>query len=209
MTDTLESSEIEPLDDLEEDIREGSLAGDAWRQLRRRPLFWICVAIILLLLLASAFPQLFTSIDPQASDQRNNLQGPSSEHWFGTDLQGRDQWSRVVHGARVSIIIAFLVTFTAAIIAMLLGSVAGYYGGWIDTLISRVTDVWFAIPAVLGGIVMLQVFERRNILTVSLVLIVFGWPTMLRLVRSSVIAVRDADYVDAARALGASDSRIV
>ncbi|MGB5758061.1 MAG: ABC transporter permease [Acidimicrobiales bacterium] len=195
--------------ELEGDVREGSLTSDAWRQLRRRPLFWLCVAIILLLVVAAAFPQLFTSTDPLVGDQRNNLKGPSSEHWFGTDLLGRDQYARVVYGARVSIVVAFLVTFASAAVALLFGSLAGFYGGVADTLISRVADVWFAIPAVLGGIVMLQLFEQRSIMTLCLVLVVFGWPTMLRLVRSAVISVKNADYVDAARALGASDRRII
>ena len=193
----------------EEEIREGSLAADAWRQLRRRPLFWFCVFIIAILVVMAIVPQLFTSRDPLLGDQRNNLQGPSSDHWFGTDLQGRDQYARSrlrdegvdrghprrdVLGCRDRLVF---------------GSLAGYYGGWIDGLISRVADVWFAIPTVLGGIVMLQLFERRSIVTLCLVLIVFGWPTMLRLVRSAVIAVKNADYVDAARALGASDRRII
>jgi len=193
----------------DEDIVERSLTSDAWRQLRRRPLFWICITIIFLLIIAAAFPSLIASGDPQLGDQRNNLQGPSREHWFGTDLLGRDQWTRVVHGARVSILIGFLVTIFAAVIALTFGSLAGYYGGLVDAVISRVADIWFALPTVLGGIVLLQVFERRNIWTVSLVLVVFGWPTMLRLVRSAVISVRGADYIDAARALGASDRRII
>ncbi len=190
-------------------VREGSLASDAWRQLRRRPLFWICVVIIAVLVLAAVFPGLFTSVDPQAGDQRRNLEPPSREHWFGTDLVGRDQYSRVVHGTRVSIAIGFLVTFSTATIALIFGSLAGYYGGVVDTIISRITDVWFAIPTVLGGIVLLQLFDKRNIWTVSLVLIAFGWPTMLRLVRSAVLAVKNTDYVDAARALGAGDLRII
>ncbi len=205
MTDTLDPVVDEELDD----VREGSLTSDAWRQLRRRPLFWICMAIIFLLVVAAAVPSLFTSLDPLIGDQRNNLQPPSRDHWFGTDLQGRDQFTRVIYGARVSIIVGFAVTLSTAAIALLLGSLAGYYGGFVDTIISRLTDVWFAIPGVLGGIVLLQVFEQRSILTLCLVLIVFGWPTMLRLVRSAVIAVKGADYVDAARALGASDRRII
>lgn len=211
MTEISRVETMADLDDLtdDEDVREGSLASDAWRQLRRRPLFWVCMAIIFFLIVAAIFPGLFTSVDPQIGDQRNNLQGPSSDHWFGTDLLGRDQYARVIHGARVSIVVAFVVTFCAAAVALLFGSLAGYYGGVVDSLISRVADVWFAIPTVLGGIVMLQLFEQRTIFTLCLVLIVFGWPTMLRLVRSAVIAVKSADYVDAARALGASDRRII
>ncbi|MGH1490674.1 MAG: ABC transporter permease [Acidimicrobiales bacterium] len=198
-----------PGEDHEEEIREGSLTSDAWRQLRRRPLFWICVVIIAFLIVAAIFPQLFTSRDPLLGDQRNNLQPPSGDHWFGTDLLGRDQYARVIYGARVSIVVAFVVTFAAAAVALTFGSLAGFYGGIIDTLISRLADVWFAIPTVLGGIVMLQLFEQRTIITLCLVLVTFGWPTMLRLVRSAVIAVKGADYVDAARALGASDRRLI
>lgn len=210
MSDTTIPQTGGPIDDDSlEDIREASLASDAWRKLRRRPLFWICITIISILVLAAIWPRLFTSIDPTLGDQRNNLQPPSREHWFGTDLVGRDQYARVVHGARVSIVIGFFVTFSTATIALILGSLAGYYGGLVDTIISRITDIWFAIPTVLGGIVLLQLFENRNTLTVSLVLIVFGWPTMLRLVRSAVLAVKNTDYVDAARALGANDFRIV
>ena len=209
MTDTLAAVDATAGGPVEGSERSGSLISDAWRQLRRRPLFWVCISIIALLAVAAVFPRLFTGIDPQLGDQRNNLQSPSSEHWFGTDLQGRDQYARVVYGARVSMVVALVVPFSSALIALTVGSLAGYYGGWIDGLISRITDVWFAIPTVLGGIVMLQLFERRSIATLCLVLVVFGWPTMLRLVRSAVIAVRSADYVDAARALGASDRRII
>ncbi len=212
MTDaptTLQPLEPAADDEDEDQLRYGSLSADAWRQLRRRPLFWLCVSIIFLLIVAAIVPGLFTSIDPQLGDQRNNLQSPSAEHWFGTDLQGRDQYARVVHGARVSIVVAFVVTLSTASIAIVLGSVAGYFGGLVDAVISRITDVWFAIPTVLGGIVMLQLFEQRTIGTLCLVLIVFGWTTKLRLVRSAVVAVRNADYIDAARALGASHRRII
>ncbi len=212
MTDleTLDSADQGAIED--EDlaaIREGSLGSDAWRELRRRPLFWICITIIAVLLAMAAFPQLFTSLDPEAQDQRNGLMFPSREHWFGTDLFGRDVYANVIYGARVSIVIAFVVTTFCAIIALIFGSLAGYYGGWIDSIISRITDVWFAIPGVLGSIVMLQMFETRNIATLSLALIVFSWTTMLRLTRSAVLAVKHADYIDSARALGATDFRII
>ncbi len=209
MSDAVVDELVDHPDDEIGNVREGSLASDAWRQLRRRPLFWICVFIIAVLVLASVWPTLFTSIDPSDGDQRNNLKGPSKEHWFGTDLQGRDQYARVVHGARVSIVIGILVTFSTATIALIFGSLAGYFGGIVDTIISRITDVWFAIPTVLGGIVMLQLFDKRNMWTVSLVLVTFGWPTMLRLVRSAVLTVKHTDYVDAARALGAGDLRVI
>ncbi len=201
-------------DSLQEPVSErtGSLWSDAWIQCRRRPLFWICITIIAILLTAAIFPGLFTSSDPRECLLSRSLQTPSSEHWFGTDLQGCDYYARTVYGARVSISVGLLVTTIATTIAIVGGSIAAYYGGILDTLIARLADIWFAIPTVLGGIVLLTVIEERwprNILTVSVVLAIFGWPTMLRLVRSSVLSVKETEYVDAGRALGASNFRII
>lgn len=193
--------------------RSASLWSDAWRQCRVRPLFWVCSFIIFVLMLAAFFPSLFTSADPRACSLENSLLRPSKDHWFGTDLQGCDYYARVVYGTRVSISVGLLVTIGATIVAIVGGSIAGYYGGLSDTLIARLTDVWFSIPTLLGGIVLLtvldDVFGNRGIPQVSLVLIIFGWPTMLRLVRSAVLTVKENDYVDAARSLGASDFRII
>jgi oligopeptide transport system permease protein len=209
----LEVASGDPAANLEENVgRSASLWSDAWRQCRRRPLFWVCVTIIFVLVMAALFPSLFTSKDPKACSLRNSLLTPSSEHWFGTDLQGCDYYARTVYGARVSISVGLMVTTLAVAIALLGGSIAGFYGRTADSVIARITDIWFAIPGILGGIVLLTVLDERwgrNIWTVSLVLAIFSWPTMLRLVRSSVISVKESDYVDAARALGASNRRII
>ncbi len=190
--------------------REGSLYADAWRHLRRRPMFVIAAALILLLALMAIWPSLFTNADPLACNLADSLLTPSSEHWFGTDLQGCDYLARTVYGARVSITIGVLVTAVSTLIAVALGSIAGFYGGIVDSVIARITDIWFAIPTILGGIVILRsVFSTRGLFQVSVVLIVLGWPTMLRLVRSAVLSVKETDYVDAARALGASNFRII
>ena len=193
----------------QESGRAASLWSDAWRQCRHRPLFWICSTIIVVLVLAALFPWLFTTADPRECSLTRSQLRPSREYWFGTDVQGCDYYARVVYGTRVSISVGVLVTVGAAIVALIGGSIAGYYGGGTDTVIARVTDVWFSIPGILGGIVLLTLFAERNVFTVSVALIVFGWPTMLRLVRSSVLAVKETDYVDAARSLGASDFRII
>ena len=214
MPDVTEDPVVDPADigDSGDSSREASLWSDAWIQCRRRPVFWVYASIIGVLIFAAIFPGLLTTQDPNACSLRNSLQTPSSEHWFGTDLQGCDYFARTVFGARVSISVGLLVTSIAATIAIIGGSIAAYYGGIIDTLIARLADLWFAVPVVLDGIVLLTVMEDhwgRSMLTVSLVLAVFGWPTMLRLVRSSVLSVKEADFVDAARALGASDFRII
>jgi oligopeptide transport system permease protein len=190
--------------------REGSLYADAWRQLRRRPIFVISGILILILITMALFPSLFTRGDPRACNLADSLLRPSREHWFGTDVQGCDYYARTIYGARVSISIGILVTVSSTFIAVVFGSIAGFYGGTADTIIARVTDVWFAIPTILGGIVILRsIFSERGLLQVSLVLIVLGWPTMLRLVRSSVMSVKEMDYVDSARALGVGDFRII
>ena len=191
------------------DLRPTSLWGDAWRELRRKPVFVISALMIVVLTVMAVWPTLFTSVDPRECSLSNSLLRPSREHWFGTDLQGCDYYSRTIHGARISITIGLLVTIFATSIAIIGGSVAGYYGGVIDTIIARITDIWFAVPTILGGIVILTLFGERGSLQVSFVLIVLGWPTMLRLARSAVLSVKEEEYVDAARALGANDFRII
>ncbi len=189
--------------------RQASLWADAWRELRRNPLFLVASGLILLFGAMAVAPRLFTDADPRACDLSRSLERPSAEHWFGFDLQGCDYYALVVYGARVSIAVGLLVTVGAVAIAVLLGSIAGYYGGVLDTVIARVTDIWFGLPYILAAIVILSVIGTRGLLQVTLVLLVVGWPTMLRLMRSSVLSVKETDYVQAARALGASGPRVL
>jgi len=189
--------------------RRASLWADAWRELRHNPLFIVSAVLMLIFGVMAAFPQLFTSQDPYDCQLSNSLERPSSAHWFGYDILGCDYYTRVIYGARVSMTIGLVVTIFAVIIALILGSLAGYYGGTIDTVIARTTDIVFGLPFVLGAIVILSVVSTRNLFWVSVVLILLGWTTMTRLMRSSVLGVRDMDYVKAAKALGASDFRLV
>lgn len=190
-------------------VETASLWGDAWRQLRRNPFFVVSALLVLVFVAMDIAPQLFTGADPRACNLANSLQRPSADHWFGFDLQGCDYYARVIYGARTSISIGLLVTITSVIIAVLFGAVAGYYGGARDAVISRFADFVFALPFLLGAIVFLAVIERRGIFEVAFVLVVFTWPTMTRLMRSAVISAKENDYVAAARALGASDLRIM
>lgn len=190
-------------------IRQASLWYDAWLELKHNPLFWVAALLIVLFAVMAIAPWLFTNTNPHVADLQHFQERPSRGHPFGYDIQGRDYYTRVIYGARASIAIGLLSTAAAATIAIVLGAIAGFYGGILDTLIARLSDVWFAIPTILGGIVLLSVLENRGIIQVSLVLIVLGWPTMLRLMRSSVLSTKEADYVEAARALGASDFRII
>ncbi|HEY0486885.1 MAG TPA: ABC transporter permease [Mycobacteriales bacterium] len=189
--------------------RHASLWGDAWRELRHDTLFVISAVVVLVLVVMAAFPRLFTSKDPRACDLGLSLRPPSAQHWFGTDILGCDYYARVIYGARVSITVGILTTVAAVVIALVLGSLAGYYSGFVDSLIARVTDIMFGVPFILGAIVLLTVFSSRGLTQVVIVLVMLGWPTMTRLVRSSVLSVRDMDYVKAAKALGAGDTRIL
>ena len=196
--------------------RPRSLASDAWHDLRRRPLFLISVALIAFLLVLAAFPQLFTSADPTAGDLARSRQAPSAQAWFGYDLLGRDVFARTIYGTRVSIIVGMLATTLTVVIGGSFGLLAGFYGGWIDGLVSRVTDVFFGLPFVLGAIVILSTF-RESVgggavgitALVVLTMSALSWPVTMRIMRSAAIAARDQDYVRAARALGAGPARLI
>ncbi|HEX6517414.1 MAG TPA: ABC transporter permease [Nocardioidaceae bacterium] len=189
--------------------RRGSLWADAWRELRHNPLFLVSGLLILLFVVMAIAPQLFTDGDPYSCSLSRSLRGPSAEHWFGFDLQGCDYYTRVVYGARNSIVIGVTVTTCAVAIALVLGGLSGYYGGFVDTVISRFTDIVFGLPFILGAIVLLSVAGNHGLGWVMLALVALGWTTMTRLARSSVLSVRGADYVQASKALGAGDLRIM
>ena len=194
------------------DTRQASLWSDAWRQLRRNKLFLISAVLLTVLAMMAAFPQLFSSIDPRdvgACQLRNSKLTPRADAWFGNDIQGCDHYANVIYGARVSMIIGLVVVGGSAVIGVFLGALAGFYGGWFDIVIARITDVVYGLPTVLGAILILNAFTERGLLQVSLALIALGWMTFLRLFRSSVISVKETDYVSAARAMGATDARII
>jgi oligopeptide transport system permease protein len=195
------------------EVSEGSLRRDAWLVLRRKPEFFLSAALILVMLFVAVFPGLVAGLfghgDPRVCDLARSGGGPSSGHPFGYDLQGCDLYANVVYGARPSISIGLMTVVTSFVVSAVLGIVAGYHGGIVDALVSRVMDVFFGFPFILGGIIILTAFPDRKVWTIALVLALFSWPTGTRLMRSSALALRDADYVLAARALGASSPRIM
>ncbi len=191
--------------------RPRSLFGDAWRDLRHNPIFWVSAALILLLGVMAAFPSLFTSVSPTDCNLSRSFQPPSDKAWFGYNLQGCDVYSRTVYGARASILVGLFSTTFAGIIAVVLGMLAGYFGGWIDVIISRIIDIVFGIPLLLGALVLLKSLSNRDvgIWGVVFTLGVFGWTTAARVMRSTVISTMQQDYVQAVRALGAGHLRIM
>jgi len=194
-----------------------SLTSDAWRSLKKNPIFWVSVVLIMIFLLMAAWPSLFTNVDPNAAVLKEARQKPSiNGPWFGRDIQGYDIYSRTVYGARASILVGVFASIVTVLIGGAMGVAAGYYGGWLDSVVSRVTDIFFAIPLLLGGILLMATFPNTVdspylvvVGKVVLVLSIFGWPGLARLMRSSVLQVKPNDYVQAARALGASPWRII
>jgi len=175
---------------------------ESWRALRHRPTFVVAAVLILVILLAAAFPELFTGADPDYADPNQSLLAPSRAHWFGTDLQGHDIYARTIYGARASITVGVGATLAAFVVGGALGALAGFYGGWIDTVVSRIADVFFGIPLLLAAIVLMQVVHHRTVWTMIAILALFGWPQVARIARSAVLTVRGSDYVLAAKALG-------
>jgi len=164
-------------------------------------------AIVLLGLMAIAAP-LVARHDPFGIDLINSLQPPSAQHWFGTDIQGRDVWARLVYGARVSLSVGLISQGIALTLGVILGLVAGYYGRWIDELVMRLADVTLAFPTLLLLIALVAALQPSlSVVFVTIGLV--GWAGMSRLVRGQVLVVRELEFVQAERALGAGDIRIL
>jgi len=182
---------------------------DVWRGLRRRPKFVVAAALILFVLALAAFPGLFTAADPAYADPAQSLLPPSAAHWFGTDLQGHDIYARTVYGARASVTVGVGATLAVFVVGGALGALAGFYGGWVDAVVSRITDVFFGLPLLLAAIVLMQVLHHRTVWTVIAILALFGWPQVARIARGAVLEVRGSDYVLAAKALGMNNFAIL
>ncbi|EFD49304.1 dipeptide-transport membrane protein ABC transporter dppC [Mycobacterium tuberculosis T17] len=165
---------------------------DAWRGLRRRPKFVIAAALILLILVVAAFPSLFTAADPTYADPSQSMLAPSAAHWFGTDLQGHDIYSRTVYGARASVTVGLGATLAVFVVGGALGALAGFYGSWIDAVVSRVTDVFLGLPLLLAAIVLMQVMHHRTVWTVIAILALFGWPQVARIARGAAKGYRSS-----------------
>jgi oligopeptide transport system permease protein len=186
-----------------------SLWSDAWHDLCRNPVFVICALVILFLVVISLWPSLIASGNPLQCDLAKAQEGSQPGHPFGYDGQGCDVYTRTVYGARASVTVGVCATLGVAILGSVLGGLAGFFGGVPDSVLSRVTDIFFAIPVVLGGLVLLSVVTSNTVWPVIGFMVLLGWPQISRIARGSVITAKQNDYVQAARALGASHSRIL
>lgn len=176
-----------------------------WRRNRRAV---VGAVILLIIVFMAIFAPFVTRYEPQKQNMRNRLQPPSSEHIFGTDQFGRDTYSRVVYGARLSLRVGFLSIALALVVGCALGLVSGYYGGVLDNVIMRIVDVLMALPGFLLALSIVAALGP-GMQNVILAIGVSYVPSFARMMRSAVLSTRELDYVDAARALGAKDRRII
>lgn len=178
--------------------------------IKHKPLGTFGAVIVLVLIAMALVPQIFTTLDPNASVLLDRYQGPSAAHWFGTDQQGRDLYTRMVYGTRNSIMIGFGVVAISSTVALILGVVSGYYGGWFDTLIQRVVDVGIALPGLIFIILVVTSLQQipvnlRIVLAVGILVAL----SSSRVIRGASISAKQNQYVEAARVIGASDFRII
>ena len=188
----------------------------AWRRFRRHPGALVGSVVLLVIILSVTFAFL-SPYDPLESDIKNKYQAPSLEHPFGTDGLGRDLLTRCLYGGRVSLFVGFMVMVITLVIGVPVGAIAGFFGGWIDNILMRIIDAVLSLPSLLVLILLsailrnteLPFVESNSVMTISVVIGILSWPTVARLVRAVFLTFREMEYVTAAQALGASDSRIM
>lgn len=168
---------------------------------------WLATAFLLLVIIASIAMD-YTGLDPEAIDVTNMLGKPSSEHWFGTDELGRDYFTRVLYGARVSLIVGVLAMVTSVFIGVTVGMISGYFGGIVDSVLMRVVDVFCAIPWIIMVTVISMLF-KRGIVSIIIVIGCFSWMEIARLVRAETMSAKNREYVQYAELIGVSRFKII
>jgi peptide/nickel transport system permease protein len=179
-----------------------------WEALRKNKLMLAGSGLVLLLLFVSLLAPWLAPYDPGQIDLTNVLASPTLKHLFGTDQLGRDVLSRMIWGARISLKVGFVATGVAIIIGTILGAVAGYYGGWVDSVIMRFVDIMLCFPTFFLILAVIA-FLEPSIWNIMIIIGLTGWMGVTRLVRADFISLRERDFVKAARAIGAGDLRII
>jgi peptide/nickel transport system permease protein len=179
-----------------------------WRAFRRNRIALLGLVIVIVMGLGALFADVIAPFNPIEPHYADRLIPPSATYPLGTDELGRDLLSRLLYGARISLVIGFVAEGVATGIGIVLGLVAGYARGWVDDIIMRISDVFFAIPGLMFLIVWVQIFEPGPV-SIFLALGLISWPGNVRMMRGQVLGVKELDYILAARALGASTPRIL
>jgi peptide/nickel transport system permease protein len=193
-----------------------SLGAAVWKRFRKHPGAIGGSVVLALLVLLIIFAPL-SPHDPELSTMEARYQPPSAQHIMGTDALGRDLFTRILYGGRISLTVGALVVVISVVIGVPVGALAGYYGGRVESLLMRITDTFLSLPPFLVLILLsailreveLPIFERNNVLTIAFVIGILSWMTFARIVRATILTLRELDFVTATRALGGSDLRII
>lgn len=206
------------IEKLEAELRKEGIHGrtalwrDVWHRLRHNKMAMAGMAVIIILVLVAIFAPFLAPYDPNDQVEIRTpggvKQAPSKKHWLGTDELGRDILSRLIYGSRISVEVGIIAVAISLIIGLFFGALAGYFGGWADSVIMRSADVFFAFPTVLGAIAIMTMLGP-GLINVFIAIGVLGWATIARIFRGSILSVKENEYVEAARAMGASHSRII
>jgi peptide/nickel transport system permease protein len=180
----------------------------AYNKLKKNKSAMVGGILILIFIIVAFVGPYFTPYMPNTQDLVNKLQPPSADHWFGTDHYGRDIFSRIIHGMSITLYIGFSAVAMGATIGVVLGMISGYYGGRVDTVIMRIMDVLLAFPGILLALAIVSVLGA-SLNNVIIAVAIFSIPVFARIVRGSTLSVRKLEYIDAMKALGASDIRIL
>lgn len=183
----LDETPLKAVDSMDESAPASNMWADAWRTLRKNPLFIISGLLIIFIVFVALFPSVLTKQNPNYCTLDNSLEPASSGHPFGFDLQGCDVYSRVVYGTRTSLSVGVFATLLVVLLGTLIGAIAGFFGGWVDAVLSRLTDIFLALPILLGAIVVLQMFKTSSsIWKIILVMTLFGWTSVfMRLIEEA------------------------
>ena len=194
------------LDDQE--FRRLSGAKRAWLEFRRNRFALVGAAFIIFIAFMGVFANIVSTHDPYKQSLRKRMKPPTAEHWLGTDELGRDFYSRLVYGARVSLFVGIVGTAAGVVSGTIVGLISGFFGGWVDTIVMRVIDIMYSIPGIVLAILLVSVLGP-SLLNLIIVLAIFAIPTLARIVRGNVLSLKEQDYAEAARALGAGRLRIM
>ena len=179
-----------------------------WGRLQRNRMAMTGLALVLGLFVVSFFAPWLAPCDPNQIDLQQVLMPPSADHYLGTDTLGRDVLSRIIFGSRVSLKVGFVAVGLATLIGLLVGALAGYYGGWVDSALMRLVDLMLCFPAFFLILAVIAVLEP-SIWNIMAVIGLTGWMGVARLVRAEFLSLREREFVTAARALGAGDARLI
>lgn len=191
-----------------EDLTSRTLWQDAWKRLKKNKLAIASLVVIGLITLVAVFAPLLAPYDPYATDIYNKLSGPSPEHIMGTDSIGRDVFSRIIYGTRISLLVGVICEAIAVPIGVVLGCIAGYYGGWLDIVISRLIEVLGSFPFIIFALCIMFLIGP-GVLNIFVALGAIGWLGHARQIRAAVIQLKNAEFIEAAKASGATDFQII